>query len=197
MSDLDPYLTVPDDAIVGSHSDTEVVFLGPVGVGKTTAVASLSTVAPINTEVRAATPEDFYARWKTTTTTVGIDFGVWDRPDGTRVALVGTAGQDRFDDSRAPARNPDAALVLWLFGYADLLEEQVSEWLAMISGINGLDRFVVAVNFTDATDPVPALRELFASHGHTDIPVSLADPRNKDEVARVVKQALDRTEALR
>ncbi|MDO5669815.1 MAG: hypothetical protein Q4G50_07410 [Corynebacterium sp.] len=198
VADLDPYLTVPKDAIVGSYSDDEVVFLGPVGVGKTTAVASLSTVAPITTEVRAATPEDFYARWKTTTT-VGIDFGVWDRPDGTRVALFGTAGQDRFDDSRAPAFNPDAAIVLWFFGYSELLAEQVAEWLPMVQGINALDRLVVAVNFIDpaAADPVPAIRNLLADQGHPDIPVSAADPREKDDVADVVTQALNLLEARR
>ncbi|MDO5670453.1 MAG: hypothetical protein Q4G50_10645 [Corynebacterium sp.] len=191
VEDLDPYLVVPDDAVVGSYSDDEVVFLGPVGVGKTTAVASLSTVAPITTEVRAATPEDFYARWKTTTT-VGIDFGVWDQPDGTRIALFGTAGQDRFDDARAPARNPDAAIVLWFFGYGYLLEEQVEEWIPVIEEINAMDRLVVAVNFLDPEfpDPVPALREHFARRGYPHIPVSVADPREKEQVAHVVTQVL-------
>ena len=42
---------IANDAIVGSPSDAEVVFIGPVGVGKTTAVQTLSSVPPINTEV--------------------------------------------------------------------------------------------------------------------------------------------------
>ena len=80
--DVDPALTMPDDAIIGAHSDAEVVFVGPVGVGKTTAVRTLSTSKPIGSEVRASTMNDFVVGGKETTT-VGIEMGVWNAPMAT------------------------------------------------------------------------------------------------------------------
>ena len=59
---------IANDAIVGSPSDAEVVFIGPVGVGKTTAVQTLSSVPPINTEVMMFEgAEEFLHTSKTTT----------------------------------------------------------------------------------------------------------------------------------
>ena len=99
--DLDPYHSVPQDAIIGSPTTKGVVFVGPVGVGKTTCVETLSTVLPIMTEVKGSENDEFIPRWKTTTT-VGIDYGIWKRDDGTEIGLFGTAGQDRFESTRAP-----------------------------------------------------------------------------------------------
>ena len=194
--DLDPHLTMPTDALVGAYSDSEVVFVGPVGVGKTTGVTTISTVAPISTEAHATTSDDFIADTKHTTT-VGIDFGVWDRADGSRVAVFGTAGQDQFDDARTPARNPEAALVVWLFGIPHLLEQQVVHWLETIGSLNAYHRTTVAVNFIDPDreDPVPVLNDYLAQAGHADIPVVAADPRDPEDVAFVIDRALARMEA--
>ncbi|PAT08392.1 hypothetical protein [Corynebacterium hadale] len=193
--DLDPHLTMPSDAIIGAYSDSEVVFVGPVGVGKTTGVATISTVTPINTEAHANASDDFIAQTKTTTT-VGIDFGVWDRADTTRVAVFGTAGQDQFDDARTPARNPAAALVVWLFGLPQLLEQQVVHWLETIGSLDAYHRTTFAVNFIDpdGPDPLPILRDFLSTAGHSDIPVVAADPRVHDDVARVIDLALTRLE---
>ena len=99
---------IANDAIVGSPSDAEVVFIGPVGVGKTTAVQTLSSVPPINTEVMMFEGAEEFLHTSKTTTTVGIDYGMWVRPDGKVIGLFGTTGQDRFTDSRTPLLNPDA-----------------------------------------------------------------------------------------
>ena len=110
---------IANDAIVGSPSDAEVVFIGPVGVGKTTAVQTLSSVPPINTEVMMFEGAEEFLHTSKTTTTVGIDYGMWVRPDGKVIGLFGTTGQDRFTDSRTPLLNPDAGIVIWLYGDSD------------------------------------------------------------------------------
>lgn len=186
------------EALVGSYVDSEVVFLGPVGVGKTTAITSLSTLPPVQTEVFAATSDDFYVHSKTTTT-VGIDYGMWHRPDGRTIGLYGTPGQERFHAARGPATNPDAGLVLWLFGYEHLLEDQVREWIMVIHDLDAFNRTVVAVNFREQSqsDPVSALRHLIPAFGFPDLPIMSADPRIHDDVAAVVDATLTRAEAKR
>ena len=70
----------------------KIVFTGPMGAGKTTAIAAISEVAPVATEVANS---DLIAHAKASTT-VGLDFGRITLADGQIVHLYGTPGQARF-----------------------------------------------------------------------------------------------------
>lgn len=64
-----------------------------MGAGKTTAIASISDLPPVTTEVPNTDPlGDAKA-----TTTVAMDFGVTTLADGSVLRLYGTPGQARFD----------------------------------------------------------------------------------------------------
>lgn len=71
----------------------KIVFAGPVGAGKTTAIQSLSDIEVVTTE--AATSDD--ARFLKATTTVAMDYGLMKLASGDQVRLYGTPGQKRFD----------------------------------------------------------------------------------------------------
>ncbi len=71
----------------------KIIFTGPVGVGKTTAIAAISDEAPMTTEALAS---DDTALLKESTT-VAMDYGTLKLSDGGTVHLYGTPGQDRFD----------------------------------------------------------------------------------------------------
>lgn len=71
----------------------KIVFVGPVGAGKTEAVRVLSDIEIVSTEARAT---DEVARRKAHTT-VAMDYGVLNLEGGDRVRLYGTPGQSRFD----------------------------------------------------------------------------------------------------
>ncbi len=197
--DLDPYHSIASDAIIGSPTSTEVVFVGPVGIGKTTCVETLSSVLPITTEAKAAADEEFIPRWKTTTT-VGIDYGIWKRDDGSEIGLFGIAGQDRFVDARAVLNNPDIAIVLWLYGDESLMEEQLSQWYPAIEAPLNKGRVCIAINFVvgDATLIINKTKQILSGHIKPadgvaippQVPVVVADPRQHEDVARVVELAV-------
>ena len=73
-------------------AEFKIVFTGPMGAGKTTAIAALSDVAPVRTEVentdRMTHGKEF--------TTVGLDMGRITLAGGEVVHLYGTPGQARF-----------------------------------------------------------------------------------------------------
>lgn len=71
----------------------KLIFTGPVGAGKTTAIAALSDTPVVSTDELAS---DMTGMRKTTTT-VALDFGTMRLPDGEQVHLYGTPGQARFD----------------------------------------------------------------------------------------------------
>ena len=70
----------------------KIIFSGTVGAGKSTAINALSDIPPVSTEALAS---DDTAKLKKTTT-VAMDYGVLNLPDGEKVMLYGTPGQERF-----------------------------------------------------------------------------------------------------
>lgn len=71
----------------------KIVFSGPMGAGKTQAIASLSDVDVVSTEVQNT---DLGNNAKLLTT-VGIDYGELMLEGGTNIGLYGTPGQERFN----------------------------------------------------------------------------------------------------
>ena len=71
--------------------DHKIVFTGPPGAGKTTAIMALSDKPPVDTDVRNTD-----ASLSKRVTTVGLDFGLIDLGSGQSVRLFGTPGQPRF-----------------------------------------------------------------------------------------------------
>lgn len=75
---------------MGQH---KLIFTGPVGAGKTTAIASISDEPPVRTD-EAATD---MTKSRKPETTVALDYGVMHLPGGEKLHLYGTPGQERFD----------------------------------------------------------------------------------------------------
>lgn len=72
--------------------EIKIVITGAVGAGKTTAIASISEVSVVSTDVEAT---DEVRRSKTNTT-VCMDYGEITLDDGSRLLIYGTPGQERF-----------------------------------------------------------------------------------------------------
>jgi signal recognition particle receptor subunit beta len=77
-------------------NDTKIkfVFTGCVGAGKTTAIAAISEVIPVSTEVK---PSEESVIKRKSSTTVAMDYGELTLEDGEKIYLYGTPGQRRFD----------------------------------------------------------------------------------------------------
>ncbi len=71
----------------------KIIFTGPVGAGKTTAIDSISDLPPVKTD---ATASDM-TKLRKAGTTVAMDYGVINLDDGEKIHLYGTPGQERFD----------------------------------------------------------------------------------------------------
>ncbi len=74
-------------------SNYKIIFTGPVGAGKTTAISSMSDDAPITTDEAASD----MTRSRKKATTVAMDYGLMRLEGGEVIHLYGTPGQERFD----------------------------------------------------------------------------------------------------
>ena len=70
----------------------KIIFSGPVGAGKTTAISSISDIPVVHTEANAT--DDVMLR--KSNTTVAMDYGVLNLDETAKVHLYGTPGQERF-----------------------------------------------------------------------------------------------------
>lgn len=71
----------------------KIIFTGPVGAGKSTAINSISDMPVISTE-QVATDD---VKNRKETTTVALDYGMIKLDDGENIHLYGTPGQERFN----------------------------------------------------------------------------------------------------
>ena len=74
-------------------SHYKIIFTGPVGAGKTTAINSISDIPTIKTDASASD----MTKNRKSSTTVAMDYGVMNLDGGEKVHLYGTPGQERFD----------------------------------------------------------------------------------------------------
>lgn len=74
-------------------SQYKIIFTGPVGAGKTTAIQSISDVPPVKTDAAASD----MTKSRKAETTVAMDYGIMNLDDGEKIHLYGTPGQERFD----------------------------------------------------------------------------------------------------
>lgn len=171
--------------------DLKIVFTGTPGAGKTTAIAALSDIAPVVTDVANTD-----ASLGKALTTVGLDYGHVDLGDGVRIRLFGTPGQQRFDfmwriiaaqalglviliDNSRP--DPLADLRVYLDHFSDLLQ-----------GMN----CVIGVGRT-LECPLPTLDEFadLLAERELAIPTLAVDVRERDDVLLLIDAVIAQAEA--
>ena len=88
----------------------KIIFTGPVGAGKTTAIGAISDIPTVVTDASAS---DMTLNRKGYTT-VALDYGLLYLDDRTKVHLYGTPGQERFDFMWEILTNGGIGLILLL-----------------------------------------------------------------------------------
>lgn len=165
--------------------DLKIVFVGPPGAGKSTAIKSLSDLPPVSTDVPASDESRL--------TTVAMDFGEMMLEGGGVVRLYGVPGQGRFEfiwpmisdgaigalfflDARHPA--PLQELDGYLESFADTLRSTTC--------------LLVVTHIDEATHEYSTQR--FAKHvrdrGHL-MPVIEIDPRQRRDVLYALNLLLE------
>ncbi|MDO5625981.1 MAG: ATP-binding protein [Pseudomonadota bacterium] len=162
----------------------KLVFAGPVGAGKTTAIQSLSDIDVVRTEANAS---DEVQRLKKTTT-VAMDYGLMKLPGGDQVRLYGTPGQKRFDFMWDILTENALGLVLMLRATAP---DPVADLHTYVGEFRDfIDRSALVVGITHAEDGGWQARQLISRElvrmGLPPIAMD-TDARSRAHMATLVK----------
>lgn len=165
----------------------KIIFSGPVGAGKTTAISSISDVDTIKTE-ESATDETKQLK---DSTTVALDYGAIILKDKTRIHLYGTPGQKRFDFMWEILTTGGIGLLLLIDGSdikaLDNLEFFIGSFKKFI------DKTSVVVGITKQDEnkcyELEEYRNILEK-GHPIIPIFEVDARNRQDIALMVETLL-------
>lgn len=171
--------------------DYKIVFTGPPGAGKTTAIGAISDTPPVQTDVTNHDPTLGKQQ-----TTVGLDYGEVIISDAERVRLFGTPGQERFEFMwRILATNALGLIILLDNSRPDPLGE-LRAYLRAYEGVLGDVACVIGLGRTE-THPSPSPDELADELMRQGLvfPVLAVDVRQRDDVLLLVDTVLAQVEA--
>lgn len=162
----------------------KIVFTGPVGAGKTTAVQTLSDIEVVRTE--AGTTDEVRDLKKTTT--VAMDYGLMKLDNGDQVRLYGTPGQKRFDFMWDILTKDALGLVLMLRGNAPDLIADLRTYVREFRPFIERTALVVGITHTD-TGGGQARQAISRAMRALDLPVIVmdTDARSRHHMALLVQ----------
>ncbi|MDO5687199.1 MAG: ATP/GTP-binding protein [Neisseria sp.] len=169
--------------------DHKIIFTGPTGCGKTTAIHAYSEIEPVMTEVKATDETKDLKE----NTTVALDYGSVTLDEETKVHLYGTPGQARFDFMWEILGKGSHGVVLLLDHLDPDPLERMRFYLDRFAALVNTIPVVIGVNKYDSPAPhtlqledyQAAVREL----GH-DIEVFQVDIRKEEDVRLLIMTLL-------
>jgi signal recognition particle receptor subunit beta len=173
-------------------SEVKLLFAGPMGAGKTTAIRSISEIEPISTEVENT---DFSESSKAETT-VAMDYGELTLDSGAKLRLYGSPGQKRFEFMwPLLAQGALGVIVLIDNSRPDPLTD-LDDFLTAFADLIEAGRVVVAVGRLEQ-HPAPGLDDYLASVSRRGqfLPVIGADVRRRDDVVGVLELLFEQIES--
>ena len=173
---MTPFMPQPGQGLM------RVSLLGPMGIGKTTALRSLCGELMAGSDVRnldkGAHAKEF--------TTVGAEFGEIDLGDGERVQLCGCPGQDRFDFMRQWV----ISVSVGIFVMADLHAPDALELTSALLHETAAVPLPPVTLVLSAREASQAQIEAFAAGlmaaGHGVVPVLPVDVRDRNQMLQAL-----------
>jgi signal recognition particle receptor subunit beta len=170
----------------GSYN--KIIFTGPVGAGKSTAIAALSDFPPVQTDEIAS---DMTGARKLRTT-VALDYGAFTIASGEKIHMYGTPGQERFDFMWDILSQGGLGLILLLDNSRAEPFNDLHFFLGAFKEFTTTSKAVVGVTHCDdkSSPSIADYRRELMLLGYADMPVLAADPRRKSDVADLLRTLL-------
>jgi len=165
----------------------KIIFTGPVGAGKTTAISSISDQSPVSTDKIAT---DMTRNVKKTTT-VACDYGTVRLNGKDRLHLYGTPGQQRFDFMWDILTNGGIGLVLLLDNTRPDPFQDMEFFLGQFSDFINQTQIAIGITQMDLNS-TPCLDDYY-KHLHKlalTPPIFEVDARKRHDVTLLIKALL-------
>ncbi|WP_237440341.1 ATP/GTP-binding protein [Alcanivorax sp. DP30] len=173
-----------------ASNEFKILFTGPMGAGKTTAISAISDHEAVSTDV----VNTDLAQCNKELTTAALDYGQIVLPDNSCVRLYGTPGQERFRFMWPILLNNAAGVIVLLNGEHPEVADQLELYVNAFG--NGKVPMVVGIGrlAADDTSCLEKLAMRLEDRGIA-LPIFDADVRQQDDVLLLVDALLCQIEA--
>lgn len=166
------------------NTELKLVFAGSMGAGKTTAIAAISEIEPILTDV-INTDKTEHAK---ELTTVGAEYGEISLTDGSKLRLYGTPGQARFDFLWPIIAQGALGVVLLLDNSRPDPLQDMANYIKAFNEHAQIGAMVLAVGRLE-THPSPTLSDYALRLDELGLPLAVmpADVRRREDVLEILE----------
>lgn len=170
-----------------STENRKIIFTGPVGAGKTTAIRSISDIDIVTTDEQASD----MAKSRKPATTVAMDYGMIKLGDNERVHLYGTPGQERFNFMWDILTEGGIGLVLLVDNSRKDPQQDLKFYTQAFKEFIATQQLVVGVTRMD-THRVPNVHDYrhWLDQLKIKAPVFEVDARKRDDVSLLIQAML-------
>ncbi len=170
----------------------KVIFVGPMGAGKTTAISAISDIPPVKTEAKN-NDKTIYSK---ETTTVAMDYGELILEDGNKLALYGIPGQRHFSFIWPIVAKGALGSILLLDCSQSTWPEELEYYINTFRSHADSGAMVIGLNRVTNPDDVSDTMQNFSLNFELALPFFFMDPRESNDVnllleALVVNAELD------
>ena len=165
----------------------KIIFTGPVGAGKTTAIKSISDVPVVHTEENASDE----VKEKKQKTTVAMDYGAISLDKDNQIHIYGTPGQKRFSFMWDILSKGCIGLVLLVDAQSKEAQSDLAFFLAEFN--HTINKTAVTIGVTKTEEPnAIKLHELRAgmTAEQKRFPMFAVDTRKKADVTVLIESLL-------
>ena len=175
-----------------AEREYKLIFAGSMGAGKTTAIAAISEIPPVSTDVRNT---DLATHAKATTTTA-MDYGEITLENGGKLRLYGTPGQERFDFMWKILSRGALGIVLLVDNSRPDSIGDMHTYLDALGDVIQSSRVVIGVGRTD-THSVPSIDDYYSELAAKGIsaPVFSVDVRERAQVLLLLDALFNQIES--
>lgn len=170
----------------------KVVFVGPMGAGKTTAITAISDIPTVKTEAKNH-DKSVYSK---ATTTVAMDYGELSLEDGNKLALYGIPGQRHFSFIWPIVAKGSLGSILLLDCSQSNWSDELEYYINAFRSHADTGAMVIGLNRVSDSDDVSDTMQQFSLNFELALPYFFMDPRESSDVnllleALIVNAELD------
>jgi uncharacterized protein len=165
----------------------KLLFVGPVGVGKTTAIRAISDVPPISTDV----PWTEAGGGAKTSTTVAMDYSTIQLDGHDTMHIYGLPGQDYLDFMGPIVGRGSFGAVLLLDASSSVLSEDCRHSVRSLARIDPHLQFVIGITKADIAPAfsMDTMHRLMQSM-NLSVPIFSVDPRDPAQITQLIRALL-------
>lgn len=165
----------------------KIIFTGPVGAGKTTAISAISDISILQTDENATD----MTKSRKKTTTVAMDYGLLKLSDNERIHLYGTPGQERFNFMWDILTEGGLGLILLQDNSRPDPFKDMKFFIDSFSNFINENKIVIGITHMES-NPEPTIETYHKNLRALNLnaPVFEVDARNKSDVVTMLKALL-------